>query len=66
MEDIALLKRCAMCPEMVIYNGPEMLSDGLVFCSNACAALWDAVTPGEWVDAKEIMRGGLFDRPDMF
>ena len=67
MDEIALLKPCAMCPETVIYRGPEMLSNASVFCSETCARLWDAIAPGHWVNATELMQGGHYcDRPDIW
>lgn len=67
MEEIALLKRCAMCPEPTLYAGPAMLSTASVFCSDACAALWDAITPGEWISAVELIQGGRYcNRPDIW
>lgn len=67
MEEIAVLKRCAMCPERVIYRGPEMLRNASVFCDETCSLLFDLVTPGEWIDAREMMQGGrYYDRPDIW
>lgn len=56
-----------MCAETVLYNGPEELRDASVWCSDVCELLWDLVTPGEWIDASELLRGGLYyDRPDLW
>ncbi len=67
MESVIMVKRCSMCAEKVLYNGPDALRDAVVWCSTTCERLWDAVTPGEWIDAAELMRGGrLYDRPDIW
>ena len=67
MDHIVLLKRCAICPGLVLYEGPSMLSNASVFCSETCERIWDAVTPGEWISAEELMPGGRFhDRPDVW
>lgn len=67
MDEVMVLKRCAMCPEPVIYTGPDLLRDAKVFCGEVCALLWDLVTPGEWIDACELMPGGrLYDCRDIW
>lgn len=67
MDEIVILKPCAMCAEPTLYQGPSMLSQGDVCCGEACSALWDALTPGHWVSAVELMRGGrYYDRPDIW
>lgn len=67
MDDIIIMKRCASCPEMVLYWGPTSLRNASVWCSDVCEALWDAITPGRWIDAAELMPGGcLHDRPDIW
>lgn len=65
MDEVTLLKRCAICPESVIYKGPRLLSNASVFCDATCQRIWDAITPGEWLRASELMPGGcLHNRPD--
>lgn len=67
MNDIITTKRCASCPEMVLYWGPAALRNASVWCSEVCEVLWDAITPGAWIDAAELMPGGqYFDRPDIW
>ena len=67
MEQIVVAKRCAMCPETVLYQGPAMLRAASVWCSDLCYKLDDILTPGYWLDASEMMRGGqLHDRPDLW
>jgi hypothetical protein len=48
LDDIITTKRCASCPELVLYWGPEALRNASVCCSPVCEALWDALTPGVW------------------
>ncbi len=68
MDEVISLKRCAICTNSVLYRGPAMLADGaIMFCDSVCARIWDAATPGQWVDAAELMPGGrLHDRPDIW
>lgn len=67
MESVLLVKRCAMCSNSAFYDGPEMLKDAAVWCSEVCELLYDLLTPGEWIDASELMRGGrLSERPDLW
>jgi hypothetical protein len=66
-ESVKRTKRCAMCPEIVVYTAPRGLAEGaIVFCSEICERLWDAVTPGEWVDAATLMPGRENDRPEIW
>jgi hypothetical protein len=67
LENLTFVKRCAVCPDPVIYRGPALLSNATTFCDETCARIWDAITPGEWIDANELMPGGRFhDRPDIW
>lgn len=67
MDEVLVLKRCRICPEMALYKGPALLMGGMVFCSRTCEALWVAVTPGQWVDAAELAPGGrYYDRTDIW
>ena len=67
MDEITILKRCAVCPEPVVYTGPEMLQTANVCCSETCAVIYDIITPGYWIDAAELMQGGrIHDRPDIW
>ena len=67
MDEIFVLKRCAICPDLVIYRGPSLLRKAKIFCSEVCEKIDDAVTPGSWVDAADLMPGGpLHDRPDIW
>lgn len=67
MDEVLVLKRCAICTEKALYRGPWLLKDGLVFCSPICEALWVAVTPGQWIDPAELMPGGRYhDRPEIW
>jgi endogenous inhibitor of DNA gyrase (YacG/DUF329 family) len=67
MDEITVLKPCAICVDLVLYRGPSMLRAAKVFCSQTCAVIYDLITPGYWVDAAEIMPGGRFhDRPEIW
>ncbi len=67
MHDVLVLKRCPICKDPVLYEGPDILRDAIVWCGVPCAAIWDAITPGQWINASEIMQGGRFhNRPDIW
>lgn len=67
MDNIWILKRCAICPEPVMFSGPSLLSNAVVWCGETCERIWDAMTPGQWIDAAELMPGGRFhDRPEVW
>ena len=67
MEEVLVIKRCAMCPEKALYKGPAFLKGGMVFCSPVCEALWVAVTPGQWIDPGQLMPGGLYhEHPEIW
>ena len=60
MDEVLVLKRCAVCPEMTLYKGPRLLQGGVVHCGETCEVLWYAITPGRWIDASELMPGGRY------
>ena len=67
MEEVLVLKRCAVCSELALYKGPWLLRSGLVFCSETCETLWTALSPGQWIDPRELMPGGRYhDRPEIW
>jgi hypothetical protein len=68
MSDVMMLKRCEICAEAAYFSGPLSLAvTAIVFCGTTCARIWDAITPGEWIDASEMMPGGrIHDRPDIW
>lgn len=60
VDQIFSIRRCSVCPELVIYEGPALLSGAAMWCSETCEVLWDLITPGTWIDAAELMQGGRF------
>ena len=67
MHEVTILKRCAVCPEMVLFRGPALLRNARTYCDETCERIDDALLPGEWVDVSEMMQGGrLHDRPDIW
>lgn len=67
MDEVTLVKRCAVCPEPVVYRGPALLQSARVYCSQTCERIDDLLLPGYWVDASEMMQGGrLHDRPELW
>jgi endogenous inhibitor of DNA gyrase (YacG/DUF329 family) len=67
LDEVTLIKRCAVCPEAVVYQGPFLLQNARVYCSETCALIDDLLLPGEWIDAAEIAPGGrYYDRPEVW
>jgi hypothetical protein len=67
VDEVTLIKRCAVCPESIVYQGPRLLQNARVYCDETCARIDDVLLPGQWYDAAEMMQGGRFhDRPDLW
>jgi endogenous inhibitor of DNA gyrase (YacG/DUF329 family) len=67
MDEITLTKRCAICPEVIVYRGPSLLQNARCYCSKTCAQIDDLLLPGEWIDAAEIAPGGrYYDHPEIW
>jgi hypothetical protein len=65
--EVAKMTGCAICGEPVIFLGPKVLANGERFCSEVCCVIDQAITPGHWVDASELARGGsLHNRPELW
>jgi len=65
--ELVKLAPCIICADPVIYAGPTLLQNGPRICSPTCDRIWNAITPGIWIDASELAPGGsLNNRPELW
>jgi len=56
--DVVKLVGCRVCGDPVIYFGSWCFADSKRLCGPVCCVIDDALNPGTWIDATEMMEGG--------